>query len=73
MLDSLPDSHPRGVRALREGLERSLVTCSNCGFEDPVLHSEWRARLETDPRTGQIRYRLRCPDCAGEEVVQLNF
>ena len=73
MLDSLPDSHPRGVRALQKGLERSLVECSNCGFEDGILHTEWRARLETDPHNGLLRYRLRCPDCAGVEVVELNL
>lgn len=67
------DSHERGARVFSDRLQRVAVQCTRCGFEDGILRSEWRTRLETDPRSGHARYLLTCPDCANVETVDLNI
>ncbi len=73
MHESLPDEHQKGVSAFVEGLEHKSKQCSNCGFEDSILHSDWKTHVETDPRSGHILYKLTCPDCASHETVDVNI
>ena len=73
MYDSLPDEHQKGVAAFVDSLEHQKQTCSDCGFEDAVLHSEWKTHVETDPRSGHILYKLTCPDCDSVETVDVNI
>lgn len=72
MVHGRTDAHDRGRAALTERLERTVVAC-DCGFVDGLLRSEWRARVDRAPRSGHLRYRLTCPDCASETVVELNL
>jgi len=67
------EQHENGVRAFTESLEHKRRTCSECGFDDRVLHGEWKTHVETDPRTGHLQYRLTCPDCRNEEVVDIDI
>ena len=67
------EQHEKGVRAFTESLEQKLRACSNCGFEDRVLHGEWKTHVETEPRSGHIQYRLTCPDCRSTELVDIDI
>lgn len=73
MLHPEPDDRDPGVRAFRERLERVRFACADCGFEDALLHSDWEARAETDPRDGGLRYRLTCPNCRAERLVDVDL
>jgi ribosomal protein S27AE len=66
------EQHHQGVSALTKHLEHTRQTCRKCGFDDYVLHSEWKAHVETTPKSGHIRYRLTCPDCHSTEIVELD-
>jgi len=67
------EQHQRGVRAFTETLEHKQKTCSTCGFQDCVLHSEWEAQVETTPKSGHIQYRLTCPSCGSVETVDIGI
>lgn len=67
------EEHEKGVRAFTESLERKQLTCIGCGFEDSVLHSDWKTHVETEPRSGHIIYRLTCPDCGETQTVDINI
>lgn len=67
------EEHEEGVRAFTHHLEDMVRECSHCGFEDNVLHSEWRAHVETTSKPGHIVYRLTCPDCTSTEVVEVEI
>lgn len=67
------EQHQQGVRAFTESLEHKQTSCSNCGFEDSVLHSEWEAHVETTPKSGHIQYRLTCPSCDSVETVDIDI
>ncbi|PSQ51391.1 hypothetical protein BRD20_10650 [Halobacteriales archaeon SW_8_65_20] len=67
------EQHEKGVRAFTESLEHKQKTCSNCEFEDSVLHSEWTTHVETTPKSGHIRYKLTCPDCDSTEIVEIDI
>jgi len=53
-MSGFTEQHEKGVRAFTESLEHKQVTSSSCEFEDSVLHSEWRAHVETTPKSGHI-------------------
>lgn len=65
--------HERGVRAFTKSLGHKEQTCSDCGFHDSVLHSDWKTHVETDPKSGHIQYRLTCPDCGTVEVLDIDI
>ncbi|MFD1643880.1 hypothetical protein [Halohasta litorea] len=67
------DQHRKGVAAFTKSLEHKRVSCTNCGFEARVLHDDWKTHVETDPKTGHILYRLTCPDCRSERVVDIDI
>jgi len=60
-MSGFTEQHEKGVRAFTESLEHKQVTCSSCEFEDSVLHSEWRAYVETTPRPGHIKQYSHLP------------
>jgi cytochrome c-type biogenesis protein CcmH/NrfF len=72
MVGGLTDAHERGGRVLSDRLERTVVAC-DCGFADAMLRGEWHASVERAPHSRHLRYRLRCPDCAAETVVELSL
>ncbi|WP_254533749.1 hypothetical protein [Natrinema gelatinilyticum] len=67
------DEHEKGVNAFIKSLEHKQLSCSGCEFEASVLHDEWDTHVETNPKTGHIQYRLTCPDCRTEEVVDIDI
>jgi len=67
------DEHKKGIEAFTESLEHRQLSCGGCGFEAAVLHDDWDTHVESDPQTGHIQYRLTCPDCQSEEVVDIDI
>jgi Zn ribbon nucleic-acid-binding protein len=72
-MSKFTEAHQQGVNAFTQSLLHKEQTCSNCGFHDTVLHSDWRTHVETDHRSGHIQYQLTCPDCQTEEVLDIDI
>ncbi|QZP39255.1 hypothetical protein [Halobaculum magnesiiphilum] len=72
-MSEFTEAHEEGIRAFTESLEHKQTVCSNCGFEDSVLHSEWDTHVETTAKSGHIKYELTCPDCQSTEVVEIDI
>lgn len=72
-MSQFTEEHRKGVDAFTESLEHKQVICEDCDFEAAVLHDDWDTHVETDPKTGHIQYRLTCPNCQGETVVDIDI
>jgi len=72
-MSKFTEAHQQGVNAFTQSLLHKEQTCSECGFHDTVLHSDWGTHVETDHRSRHIQYRLRCPDCQTEEVLDIDI
>lgn len=71
-MSEFTEEHGSGVRAFTDQLEHATATCEECGFEDHVLHGEWRAQVGTSKKSGHLRYLLSCPDCGETRTIELN-
>jgi len=67
------EQHQKGVRAFTASLEHKSQTCRSCGFDDYILHSDWKTHVETEPKSGHIVYHLTCPNCNSKETVEINI
>ncbi|GGM47817.1 hypothetical protein GCM10009006_31260 [Haloarcula argentinensis] len=73
VMSEFTEAHERGIHAFTRSLLHKEQACSNCSFQDTVLHSDWQTHVETDHQSGHIRYRLTCPDCQSEEVLDIDI
>lgn len=72
-MSDFTEQHDEGVEAFVDELEHTRRTCDECGFEDVILDGEWKTHVERDSHSGHVNYRLECPDCTSEQVVDVNL